>query len=185
MMTPLKMKVDRHSLEVMYKSFVLPSMEYAIAVWGGTYDSDLCKLESIHVDAMRLIVGATARSNIVNVLNEMGSVNFQNRINDIALVMLFKIQKGYAPGYLTHILDSFNGQRNYNLRNSQIKVPKCRLETYKKSFFPRSISLWNNLSEEVQSVDSVDVFKSNLHSKFNELLPLYYYGNRWPSVHHA
>ena len=71
---------------------------------------------------MRLIVGATARSNIVNVLNEMGSVNFQNRINDIALVMLFKIQKGYAPGYLTHILDSFNGQRNYNLRNSNIRV---------------------------------------------------------------
>ena len=44
LMTPLKMKVDRHSLEIMYKSFVLPSMEYAIAVWGGSYDSDIDKL---------------------------------------------------------------------------------------------------------------------------------------------
>ena len=90
---------------------------------------------------MRLIVGATARSSIANVLSEMGDVTFQTRINDITLVMLFKIIKGQAPGYLTSILDSLEGQRNYNLRNSNLKVPKCRLESYKKSFFTRSILL--------------------------------------------
>ena len=185
LMNPLKMKVDRHSLEVMYRSFVLPSMEYAIAVWGGSYDSDIDKLERIHVDAMRLIVGATARSSIANVLNEMGANTFQNRINVTTLVMLFRIIKVDAPGYLTDILDSLEGQRNYKFRNSNLRVPRCRLETYKKSFFPRSISLWNDLPEEVRSVDSVNVFKCNLHPDVNELLPLYYFGNRWPAVHHA
>jgi hypothetical protein len=40
-MISLKYKLDRYSLETMYKSFVLPTMEYASVVWGGSYDSDL------------------------------------------------------------------------------------------------------------------------------------------------
>ena len=52
---PLKFKLDRHSLETMYKSFVFPVMEYAIHVWGGTYDSDINKLEQIHVVGIGLV----------------------------------------------------------------------------------------------------------------------------------
>ena len=35
-------------VSVMYQLFVQPTMEYAIAVCIGTYDSDLAKLENIH-----------------------------------------------------------------------------------------------------------------------------------------
>ena len=45
LMLPLKMKVDRKSLEIMYLSFVLPCMEYASIVWGGSPDCDISKLE--------------------------------------------------------------------------------------------------------------------------------------------
>ena len=34
---------------------------------GGSYDSDILKIEHIHLDAMRLVTGVTARSNIINV----------------------------------------------------------------------------------------------------------------------
>ena len=50
----------------MYFSFVLSAMEYANVVWSGTYDSDIVKLENVHVKGMRLITGVTARSNISN-----------------------------------------------------------------------------------------------------------------------
>ena len=72
-MMPMKMKVDRTSLETMYRYFVQPSMEYANVVWGGSYDTDILKLENIHIDAMRLITGATARSNIQNLHYELGA----------------------------------------------------------------------------------------------------------------
>ena len=35
-------------------------MEYANIVWGADYDSDVLKLENIHLDAMRLVTGAIA-----------------------------------------------------------------------------------------------------------------------------
>ena len=39
MLMPLKYKLDRKSLEVMFMSFVSSSMYYAVEVWGGSYDS--------------------------------------------------------------------------------------------------------------------------------------------------
>ena len=45
-------------------------MEYCIAVWGGTYDSNILKLERLNVEAQRLITDATARSNISNLYAE-------------------------------------------------------------------------------------------------------------------
>ena len=44
-MLPLKFKLDRKSLHIMYTSFIRPSMEYASVVWGGTYKSDMKKLD--------------------------------------------------------------------------------------------------------------------------------------------
>ena len=186
LMLPLKMKVDRKSLEIMYTSFVQPSMEYASVVWGGAYDCDILKLETIHIDAMRLVTGATARSNIANVTTEYNGVTVTSRIEKATTIILFKIITGRAPSYLTDILIDLNRPRNYMLRNNlDIKVPFCRLESYKRSFFPRSIRLWNDLDSPIICAESVESFKQQLKDEEQELQVLYYYGQRWPSVHHA
>lgn len=143
-------------------------------------------LSCIHLDALRLITGATARSNIVKVHEEYGGYTVQDRIDSASLSMMYKIINGKAPNYLMDILNKLNEHRHYHLRNhSNIRVPKCRLETYKKSFFPRTINLWNNLANEVRAVDSIEEFKRNFIPIRNELQVLYYYGERWPALHHA
>ena len=186
LMQPLKMKVDRRSLEIMYGSFVLPSMEYAIAVWGGSYDVDLAKLERIHLDGKRLITGATARSITACIDRETVPETFQDHIDRASLTTMFKIIRGDAPSYLLDILEELNLPRHYQLRySSNIRVPYCRLETYKKSFFPRTISLWNDLPREFKEVESVRSFKSCFKHDPDDFQVLYYYGDRWPSVHHA
>ena len=38
-------------------------MTYASVVWGGAFDCDIQFLERVHLDGLRLIRGATARSN--------------------------------------------------------------------------------------------------------------------------
>ena len=56
MIMPLKYKLDRRSLENMYKPFVGPVMEYGIVVWGGTYETSLANLVEINIKAMRIIL---------------------------------------------------------------------------------------------------------------------------------
>ena len=185
-MVPLKYKLDKKSLEIMYTSFVLPTMEYANIVWGGTYDCDVVKLENIQIDAIRLITGATARSNIVKLYEEVSFQSIQTRIDNASLSMMYKIVNGSAPIYLSNLVINEDVNRRYNLRQTKVlKEIQCRLETYSRSFFPRIIKLWNNLPTEVQSINSLHEFKHKFKPVISDLILLYYYGSRWPSVHHA
>ena len=129
-MLPLKYKLDRKSLEIMYHSFVLPTMEYANVVWGGSFESDISKLERVHVDAMRLVTGATARSNINNLYKDCNWVTIKDQIDGSSLKMMFKIVNGLAPEYLSNLVDKTD-ERPYNFRQTQsLKIPRCRLETF-------------------------------------------------------
>ena len=47
MMEQLKYELDRKSLEIIYLSFIIPSMEYRDVLFAGTYESDLCKLDRL------------------------------------------------------------------------------------------------------------------------------------------
>ena len=125
MMLPLKYKLDRRSLENMYKSFVRPVMEYGIVVWGGTYDTSLSKLEEINIKAVRIITGATEKSNIAKLSLETSISSVTERRDMAMLLMFYKVVNNLVPGYLSQLLPSAN--RNivkYNLRNNdEIKLP--------------------------------------------------------------
>ena len=186
LMLPLKYKLDRYSLETMYTAFVLPTMEYGMVVWGGTYDIDFNKLEKIQIDALRLITGATARSNISLLYTESKMQTIAQRRDQAMLVMLYRIKNNLAPSYLTDLNPPINKDHiRYNLRNSlDITIPQVRLESFKRSFFPYTITLWNKLPENKRSLPSLDTFKNAISHK-DKCNVLYYYGKRWPSVHHA
>ncbi len=113
------------------------------------------------------------------------SNSFQDRIKQATLTMLFKILRGNVPQYIINIMLELNGPRNYILRNNSNLRAYCRLETYKKSFFSRAIRLWNDLTDEMKFKESVGNFRKQFAVERNELQVLYYYGERWPCVHHA
>ena len=127
-MKPLKHKIDRSSLEIMYNSFVLPVMDYAAAVWGGSYDSDILKLERIHIDGMRLVTGATARSNIARLYEETSWPSIMVGRDNTMLSMLFKVKNRLAPDYLCLLLPPENHEHiRYNLRNNKnVSLPFTR-----------------------------------------------------------
>ena len=90
-----------------------------------------------------------------------------------------------VPEYLSNIHVELQDEHmhKYNLRNKgNLRIPLCRLNTFKKSFFPRVIQSWNLLSAETKSSSSLYKFRQSINKQSPEL---YYYGERWPSVHHA
>ena len=188
MMSPLKWRLDRKSLETMYFSFVLSAMEYANVVWSGTYDSDIVKLENVHVKGMRLITGATARSNISNLHKETGFPNLKSRFENNSVITLYKIKNCNMPEYLKVLHPQENKDIiQYNLRNREdIRVPTARLKTFKRSFFWNAIALWNILPNFMRNSLTLADFKDNIKKRNgNEPNVLYYYGKRWPAVHHS
>ena len=97
---PLKFKLNRPVLEKIFLSYIRPIMEYADIVWSGAPFSLLAKFDHVVVEAMGLITGGPARSNIANLYKETLSKRCEIHISK----MMYKITNNLAPQYLSDIL---------------------------------------------------------------------------------
>ena len=128
-------------------------------VWGGSFNSDSLKLERIQIDALWLITGATAGSNIL--YQETGFDKFKDRIDNCSVVMLYKIKNYLAPDNLNKLLPAVHNAARYYLRNNHnVNVPFTKLEVLKRLFIPQSLHLWNSFVLNVQNKESLFSFKS-------------------------
>ena len=139
------------------------------------------------MDGLAIISGATARSNIANLYKETSMASMSERRDHSMLIMLYKIKNGMAPDYLFDILPQENHEYiRYNLRNNMnLSVPLTRLESFKRSFIPYSINLWNSLAPRKRNMPTLELFKKSICENKNEANILYYYGMRWPALHHS
>ena len=101
--------------------------------------------------------------------------------------MLFKIINKQVPNYLFDLLPRHNAETIcYSLRNNEdIKIPFSKKESFRRSFFPTAIRLWNKLETRARNAPSLYSLKRLLRKELPEKPTIYYYGERWASVHHA
>jgi hypothetical protein len=182
----LKFKVDRLSLERIYMSFIRPILEYGDIVWDSPMEI-LAPLESVQLNAARIVTGATARCSTNGLYTETAWQPLAKRRERHRLALYFKIVNGNAPQYLIDLLPSTVQTRTgYNLRNrNDIDTEITRLNCFTYSFFPTVTKLWNSLCNAVKSKPSIEAFKSALSKGLPTKNPLYYFGGRLESCIHA
>jgi hypothetical protein len=80
------------------------------------------------------------------------------------LNLMFKIQNGLTPPYLSSICPILTHERtNYSLRSAlNITTPIQKTATYQNSYFPQTIKDWNNLASEIRLSKTIDSFKYTL-----------------------
>ena len=102
---------------------------------------------------------------------------------------MYLIVHGLAPQYLYDILPQRQQQpERRNLRsetNNEIPIPFARTESFRRSFFPYSIKMWNELDKNIRDSPSIHAFKDILKKRPNPNLKLLYLGDRFPAIHHA
>ena len=188
-MKKFKFKLDRKSLEIIYLSFIRPTMEYGDTLFAGTYDSDLCKLDKLQIDAMRIVTGATAKSNIALLYEDLNWPSLYERRKQHSLTLLYKIVNGQTPQYLQDLIPIRpNEQGRPNLRsdsNKLLSVPITRTESFRRSFIPNTIRTWNKLDKRIRDSPSVASFKEQFKTNKDNQTNLYGSGKRWPSIQHA
>ena len=164
-------------------------MEYGDVLFAGTYESDLCKLDRLQVDAMRIVTGATEKSNINLLYEDLGWSHLDARRQHHCLALMYKVVHGLAPTYLQDIMPQREVVHGARQLRSHVRddIPSLftRTESYRRSFIPYSIGLWNKLSINTRNSPSLDSFKTTVKGPRKETNKLYYIGKRIPSVHHA
>ena len=66
-----------------------------------------------------------------------------------------------GPTPITRMESSHYDLRGYHIHN--IYPLHCRTDTFKHSFFPETIELWNNLPPQITTSPSLTIFKNYLH----------------------
>ena len=185
----LKFNLDRRTLQTLYFSFIRPIVEYADIIWDNCPQYYKDRLESINIEAGRIITGATKLVSLTCLYKECGWETLNERRIKHKLILFYKILNGLTPDYLQTLIPPQHFQRHdYNTRHSSNYVHiNCRTTHHLHSYIPSVIRLWNDLPENLKNISNIQKFKKELSSLDNKsTVPDYYHiGPRQAQILHA
>jgi hypothetical protein len=156
-------EVPRSCLEVLYKAMIRPILEYGDVIFDGSPELYTKRLENVQRQAALACTGAYKHTKHTNLLDELGWPPLLLRRQHHRMSLMFKIQNGISPVYLTGACPPLTKDRTpYDLSGSNITVPQTKTTTYQKSFFPASVKNWNELNKQMRETKTIDTFKDNL-----------------------
>ena len=132
-----KYKLSRKTLEIMYKSFILPHFDFSDVVWDNCTNAFSDELEKLNLDAIRTTIGAVRGTSHQKLYNESGLIPLKERRTRHKLLIFYKMVKGITPRYLTDCLPPLVSSFNPHHRRNPLErsVPYCRtFETILFSF---------------------------------------------------
>ncbi|MCG8047067.1 MAG: reverse transcriptase domain-containing protein, partial [Candidatus Thiodiazotropha endolucinida] len=186
-MRKLKFKLDRHSLQTIYFSFIRSLLEYADVVWDNCTLYEVNDLEKIQNEAARIVTGATKLVSIESLHNETKWESLASRRKKHKLQLFYKMQNNLTPNYLSSLVPVPVGNNStYNLRNARdLSTVQAHSQLYYKSFLPSVVRDWNVLPEEIRNSPSPVSFKRQLDLNLASLPRYFCDGKRTGQIYHA
>ena len=168
MMLSLKYKLPRYTLETIYLSFIRPVFEYSDVVFDSCTEHLKSALENLQMRAAQIVTGAKRHTSHTLLYRETGWATLQTRRHMHKLTLLHDIVNKNAPKYLIDLIPQSHSSRITRQTDRQlIQQIRCRLDTYKRSFIPSTIDLWNNkLDDKTRRISNKTTFKQALNKIF-------------------
>ena len=140
---------DSKLKETAYKAIVRPSLEYCSSVWDPHSKQSAETLEKVQRRAARWATGRYHNtSSVTNMLSDLGWKELAQRRTCSRLTMLFKITRGFVDIPMGHYV-------KFQRDGVHIQQILARREYYQYSFFPRTVTEWNDLPRNCLQVQTI------------------------------
>ena len=147
---------DQALKEKAYNTIVRPTVEYCSTVWDPYYKTQADTIEKVQRRAARWVTGRFHNtSHASDMLQHLGWRDLNQRRVDSRLCMLYKIRHGLVDIPIGHF---FKFQRN----GVNFQTIYARTKYYEFSFFPWTVTAWNELPSDTISAQNLDMFKQNI-----------------------
>lgn len=145
-----------------YNAIIRPILEYAVVIWDPFTQTDIQKLERVQKKVVRFIYNSYGPTSITKLLlkSKFPNIPDQNRI--LRLKFLFQLIKGHYAVDTSHIVHFSLGYGTRQRHNLTISPLMQRTNCFKYSFFPRTIVDWNNLHNDVVTLNTLSAFEESL-----------------------
>lgn len=150
--------------EKAYTALVRPTVEYACSVWDPHLQKDKHKLEMTQRRSARYVTNRYHNtSSVETMLQQLQWPTLEERRKNARLTLLYKIANEEVKiNAGDKLIPPDRLSRHTNAHSFQI--PSCKTSSRKESFYPRTIRDWNTLPASVTAAESLDSFKSLLHT---------------------
>ena len=144
----------------LYKSMVLPILEYGCAIWDPFTAKDIDNIEKIQRRAARFILNDYSwNTSVTQLLQKLNLPSLKSRRTCQKATMIYKIIHSLVCIPSSHLIPNTSKTRHHQYC---FRLPYSRLNAHLYSFFPSAIRIWNNLSSSIINSSSLDTFKKNL-----------------------
>ena len=167
--------VDRNVLDLSYKMYVRPHLDYGDVIFHNQRADLMDLIERVQYKAALIVSGCWQGTSRDKLYDELGWESLSDRREVRRLTIFYKIKNGLAPPYLSDHIPNQN-EVSVVLRNRDERSPFVRTDRYENSFFPYTIKKWKDLNEDVKSKHSVLSFKKHLND-FKRPLGHSFFGN--------
>ena len=163
----LQLKLSRHSLITIYKTFIRPHLDYGDVINDLAFNESFHQRpESIQYNADVAITGTIIGTSSEKHFQELGLETLKSRRWFRKLYLFYKILHSKSPSYLFNLIpENNNPYASRSALNNQIPFFNVKANFLKNSFFPAVITEWNNLDISIRNSSSCHIFK-NLILKF-------------------
>ena len=147
-----------------YKTYMMPVLEYAATVWGYTTAENINRVQRIINLCARIVCNNYDFINCrgADLLKELGWNTFEERRDFLLSVLMYKCHEGLAPAYL---MDKLNLHSELNLRPSRhtdeatYNIQRTRTKKAETAMTIKGPTIWNKLPANIRNAASLNQFK--------------------------
>ena len=126
-------------------------------IWDSIGETLVDSLQKLQNSPARVITGASYSKHSADIRHDLGWLSLSEiRQHHIAL-MMFKVDRGLCPSYLSAMFDVNTSRFSYDLRSSGMNliVPKATTNYFRNSFAPAGAKFWNSLPSSLKEETSL------------------------------
>ena len=144
----------------MYFALVRPHLEFAWAVWDPHNACDISRLEAVQRRAARFVTNNHKRTEgtVTQILQDLQWPSLEQRRKNNRLAILYKIQNEQIAIPIPHYLCRQTVQTR-QFHPQRFSIVPTRTDSYKFSFYPRTIKDWNSLTPSMYNAKSLEIVK--------------------------
>ena len=144
-------------------SFVFSKLYYCSSVWSITSASNIRKLQGVQNFAARIASGTRKFDHVTPALKNLRWIPVKSHLYLRDAILAFKSMTGQLPNYLRLNFISrtkFSGRATRS--STQLNIPLFKTKSGQRSFYYRTVTLWNALKPHFKLRESLIIFKRKM-----------------------
>ena len=164
--------LPRSALQMYYKTYILPSLDYCDVVWTNCPLKLSAKLERLQNFAGRIILKVPKRTSATWVRKELGWSTLTARRKLHVATLMFKLKNNLAPNYLSELMTPSSHLHQHNTRAATtdcFHLPQASTNHGKDAFSFTGPKVWNSLPREARQMNSLHGFTTFVRTHLNSI----------------